>query len=171
MIILSGGVNVKKCWILLMLALLLTGCGAEETFETVADELVQPVMAQPGRITVELPDGVVAPTMESDSGTLYLSQDYEIMIQTMEGGDLAATIQGVSGYAMEELTVMQTEQDGLDRYEFVWASAGEAGDRLGRAVILDDGSYHYVMAVLRDAESTENTQIVWSAVFGSFAVA
>lgn len=161
---------LKKCWIIVSLLLFLTGCAAEETFETVADEPVQPVMAQPGQILVELPDGVVAPTMESDSGTLYLSQDYEIMIQTLEGGDLAATIQSVSGYSKEDLTVMETEQDGLKRYEFVWATAGEEGDWLGRAVILDDGSYHYVMTVLRDADAAEDTQVVWSRVFGSFTL-
>lgn len=162
---------LKKCWIIAILALFLTGCAAEETFETVADEIVQPVMAQPGQILVELPDGIVAPTMESDSGVLYLSRDYEIMIQTLEGGDLAATVQSISGYAKEDLTVMETEQNGLKRYEFVWASAGEDGDRLGRAVILDDGSYHYTMTVLRDAEAMEQTQVVWSAVFSSFALA
>ena len=58
-----------------------------------------------------------------------------------------------------------------DRYEFVWVSAGETGERLGRGVILDDGSYHYVMTVLRDAESTENSQIVWNDVFASFRLA
>lgn len=162
---------MKKCWIIVSLLLCLTGCAAEETFETVADEPVQPVMAQPGQILVELPDGVVAPTMESDSGTLYLSQDYEIMIQTMEGGDLTGTIQSVSGYSKEDLTVMETEQDGLKRYEFVWATAGEEGDWLGRAVILDDGNYHYVMTVLRDAAAAEDTQVVWSSVFSSFTLA
>ena len=65
---------------------------------------------------------------------------------------------------------MQTQRDGVDRYEFVWVSAGEKGERLGRAVILDDGNYHYCMSVLRDADSTEKTQIVWRDVFASFTL-
>lgn len=162
---------MKKCWIVVILGLLLTGCGAEETFETVADEAVQPVMAQPGNIVVELPDGIVAPTMENDSGMLYMSEDYDIMIQTLNGGDLEATIRTLSGYGKDDLTVLETRQEALDRYDFVWASTGEEGELLGRAVILDDGSYHYCMSVLRDADSTENSQVVWSAVFDSFNVA
>lgn len=159
---------MKKCWILLALALLLCGCAAEETFETVADDIVQPVMAQPRQITVELPDNAVAPVLESDSGQLYLCEDYEIVIETQPSGDLSATIQSISGYNKEDLTIMETQWEDVTRYEFVWASAGEKGDMLGRAVILDDGSYHYCMSVLRDAATTETSQITWRNVFGSF---
>ena len=71
---------------------------------------------------------------------------------------------------MEALTVLETEQDGAKRYDFVWASAADQGEQLGRAVILDDGSYHYTMTVLRDADTTESLQVVWSDVFGSFSL-
>lgn len=162
---------MKKIMVIGMLALLLTGCAAEETFETISDEIVQQVMAQPREIAVSLPGETSIPTMESDSGRMYLASDYEIYIQTLDAGDLNATIQTVSGYERDTLTVMETNLDGIDRYEFVWASAGENGDRIGRGVILDDGSYHYVMTVLRDADTTENTQIVWNDVFNSFQLA
>ena len=153
---------------LLLLALLLCGCTAEETLETISDDIVQPVMAQPREIAVSLPGEASIPTMEGDTGRMYLASDYEIYIQTLDAGDLNATIQTVSGYERDALTVMETNQEGVDRYEFVWSSAGETGDRIGRGVVLDDGKYHYVMTVLRDAETTENTQIVWSDVFASF---
>lgn len=159
---------MKKTIIIAVLALLLTGCTAEETLETISDDIVQPVMAQPREIAVSLPGEASIPTMEGDSGRMYLASDYEIYIQTLNAGDLNATIQTVSGYERDALTVMETNLDGLDRYEFVWTSAGENGDRIGRGVVLDDGSYHYVMTVLRDAETTENTQIVWNDVFASF---
>ena len=150
--------------------LLLLGCGAEETLETVADEIIQPVMAQPRQITVDLPEGAVAPVLESDSEQVYLCEDYELVLETVAAGDLNATMQRICGYSREDLTVMQTQRDGVDRYEFVWVSAGEKGERLGRAVILDDGNYHYCMSVLRDADSTEKTQIVWRDVFASFTL-
>ena len=165
---LSGGIFVKKLWFVLILPMLLGGCAAEETLETVADGIVQPVMAQPGEIAVRLPDNAVAPVLESEAEQVYLSEDYEIIIETVSGGDISATVQRLSGYPKEELTVMETERDGVKRYDFVWASAGENGDMLGRGVILDDGSYHYCMSVLRDADTTENTQIVWRDVFESF---
>lgn len=110
----------------------------------------------------------MAPVLESDSEQVYLSEDYEIIVETVSGGDLSATIQRISGYTPDNLTVMETAQDGAKRYDFVWASAGENGDQLGRAVILDDGNYHYCLSVLRDADTTEKSQIVWRDVFDSF---
>ena len=157
--------------IIALLALLLTGCSAEETFETISDEIIQPVMAQPREILVSLPGETAMPAMESDSGRMYLASDYEIYIQTMDSGDLNETIKTVSGYEKDAITVMHTQWEGIDRYEFVWSSAGENGDRIGRGVILDDGDYHYVLTILRDAETTENTQIVWNDVFASFTLA
>lgn len=159
---------MKKYLICLILPLLLCGCGAKETFETVADELVMPVMAQPRQVTVRLPDDAVAPVLESDTEQIYLCQDYEIVMEIVESGDLSATIQSISGYEKDKLTIMETFSDGVSRYEFVWASAGEDGDRLGRAVILDDGDYHYCISVLRDASTTKTSQIVWEDVFSSF---
>lgn len=160
---------MRICFALLMM-MLLTGCGAEETFETVSDDMVLPVMAQPGNISVELPGEAALPVVENDNGRIYLCEDYEIILQTLEGGDLDTTIQTLSGYSREELTVMETMLDGISRYEFVWAAAGEEGDRLGRGVILDDGDYHYCMSALWDADSTEKSQFSWNQVFESFSL-
>lgn len=161
---------MKKCLVMILTALLLCGCAPEETFETVTDVPVMMPLAQPREIRVSLPGEAAMPAVESDSGRLYLCEDYEICIQTLEGGDLSTTIQTVTGYDKEALTVMERLQDDLDRYDFVWTCAGEQGDRLGRGVILDDGDYHYVMTVLRDADTTETSQIVWQDVFASFTL-
>ncbi len=159
----------KVVWIL-MLALVLCGCGARETMETIADEQVLPAMAQPREITVELPGEAALPAMESDSGRAYLCRDYEIYVQTLEAGDLDATIRILSGFDREGVTLVETTQEGMKRYEFVWSCAGEVGDRLGRAVVLDDGDYHYTLSILRDENSSANSQIVWNDIFSSFAV-
>ena len=163
---------MKKGWILAVLAagLMLWGCQAEPTLETIADEWAQSVMAQPRQISVNLPDGALAPVLESDSEQVYLSDDYEIIIETLSAGDLNATVEHLSGYSRDNVTLVRTQQGDADRYEFVWASAGENGDRLGRAVILDDGDFHYCMSVLRDADTTKTSQIVWSDVFDSFSL-
>ena len=91
-------------------------------------------------------------------------------MQTCPAGNLNDTIRKLTGFDKEQLTVMETEQDGAKRYDFVWAAAGEDGERLGRAAILDDGSYHYCLSVLRDAQG-EKSQVVWSEVFSSFGLA
>lgn len=162
---------MKFCWMMLLLAGLLSGCGAQTTLETVADDLAEPAAAiAPRQIDVRLPDGALAPVLESSTEQMYLTEEYELLVQTLDAGDLAATIDQICGYQPEDLTVMQTHWDGVDRYEFVWAAAGEGGDRLGRAVILDDGNYHYCMSVLRPAQSRKTSQIVWRDVFGSFTL-
>lgn len=155
-------------WIVILMAMFLCGCSVQETFETISDEPVQVVMAQPREISVRLPDNAVAPVLESDTEQVYLCEDYEIVIETLASGDLDATVRSICGYDRQQLTVMETQWDNVTRYEFVWTAAGEKGDRLGRAVILDDGSHHYCMSVLRDAQAV--SQVVWQDVFASFAL-
>lgn len=147
---------------------LLTGCASQGTFETVADIWAEETLPQPASICVALPGETALPAMESDSARVYLSNDYEVYLQTVEAGDLEATVKTMCGYSPDQLTVLSTTQDGMDRHEFVWACAGETGDWLGRGVILDDGNYHYTMTVLRSVESVETSQVVWDGVFSSF---
>jgi hypothetical protein len=162
---------MKKLMILLLLAaLLLTGCGSSETFETVSDEWASPVSVQASQIRVTLPPEAAAPAVESDAGRIYLCEDYEITVQTLSAGDVDATVRSVCGYGREDLTLLETMSDGVKRYEFVWTSVGETGDRVGRAAILDDGSHHYVLTVLGDAKSAGNHTAVWQEMFGSFNI-
>lgn len=160
---------MRKGWILVaVLALLLTGCGAEETFETMADELAAPVIAQQKRVYVELPDQAASPAVESDSGRLYHCGEYDISIQILDSGDLARTVSTVSGFDPEDLTVVETVRDGWDCYEFVFVSAGETGDQVGHGMILDDGSYHYCLTVMGNAETAARNQVFWEEMFASF---
>ena len=157
-----------KRWIgICVLALLLCGCRAEETLETVSDEWLVPAMAKPREISVHLPEDAVTPVLEQDDRRLFMGQGYEIMLETLASGDLNGTIRTLSGYDREQLTVLETRQGDADRYDFVWTTAGEVGDRLGRAVILDDGEYHYCMSVLRNPG---DSQVTWKSVFGSFSL-
>lgn len=149
---------------------LLSGCASEATFETVADVWADETLPPPASICVALPGETALPVMESDSGRVYLSNDYEVYLQTVEAGDLEGTVKSMSGYSPDQLTVLTTTRDGMDRHEFVWACTGETGDWLGRGVILDDGNYHYTMTVLRSAETLETSQVVWDGVFNSFRI-
>ena len=162
---------MKKWLSLLMMAVLLTGCGAEDTLETISDELLVPVMAQPRNISVDLPGEAALPVIENSNGRIYICNDYEIILQTLDAGDLEETLKTLSGLSREDITVVETFADNISRYEFVWASAGETGDQTGRGVVLDDGNYHYCMSVLRSAASMEQSQTDWDQVFASFSVA
>lgn len=161
---------MKKLGYLVLLGLLLSGCRAQETMETISDDWVVPAMAQQQRIVVQLPGETALPVMEKGSDRLYLSDDYEIAVQTLAGGDLEKTVSTLSGYGTDDVTMLETFSDGITRREFVWAAAGETGDRVGRGVILDDGSYHYCMTALWEADSAATAQINWDQVFSSFSV-
>lgn len=158
---------MKKIWILVLCCLMLVGCGQVEAAETICDEPEQQVLAAPREVRLNLPGEAVACAMESDSGRLYLGDGYEVMVQTLSGGDLDATIQALTGFRQEDITVIQTKGDYPRRWEFAWAAAGENGQRVGRGMVIDDGSYHYCLSVLQDADD-EDCQIVWSEVFHSF---
>lgn len=158
---------MKFVWIWALLALTLTACAAEETFETVSDEQVLSVMAQPREIMLELPENAAAPVLENEEQQVYLGEGYELMLQTCPAGDLSGTVRNLTGYEKDKLTLIQTQWQDVTRYDFVWVSAGEAEERLGRGTILDDGTYHYCMTLLRDA-SCEGE---WEPVFASFNIA
>lgn len=157
-----------KRWLCCLLpVLMLCGCGAEETLETVADEWMVPAMAQPREVALRLPENLVMPVLEDADRKMYLGKDYEIMVETMASGDLDATLRSLTGYTGNRLTVIKTGQDDVERYDFVWTAAGEQGERLGRGTILDDGDYHYCLTVLRDEDEA---LVVWQDVFESFAL-
>lgn len=149
---------------------ILTGCAAQIPMETVFDEQELPAPVQPREISVELPEEAQLATVESGSGRLYLSEDFTVSIETMQGGNLAATVQSLTGFALKDLTVVQTDCEAGKRYEFVWTSMTDLGPCTGRGVVIDDGSYHYCMSVLRPLERVDSSQIVWSRVFQSFSL-
>ena len=95
---------MKKMWIAALLAVMLAGCGQVETAETVADVWEEPVMAAPSQIHLELPGEALECAMESDTGRLYLGDGYDVMVQTLSGGDLEATIRTLTGFSKEEIT-------------------------------------------------------------------
>ena len=100
-----------------MVMLLLAGCGAAETVETVADVWEEPVMAAPSQIHLELPGEALECAMESDTGRLYLGDGYDVMVQTLSGGDLEATIRALTGFSKEEIThaLQNLRQGAADR--------------------------------------------------------
>lgn len=168
---LSGGIDVKRIIWLVLTMTVLWGCAAQETFETVGDDVLAPVMGPMRQVVLALPSEAATPVMgDGDGSMLYLCDGYSLAVQTLEGGDIHATIRDLSGFDMEALTVMKTVGDDADRYEWVWSAVGEGGDQLCRAAVLDDGSYHYCLTAIGDAELEDRYQLQWEGVFGSFAL-
>lgn len=159
---------MKKLGIVLALVLLLTGCGKQQTMETVNDTYVQPPQPVMQQVVVQLPDEAAAPIMQTDTGKLYACDRYTISLQTFQSGDLSRTIREISGFSREELKIMETTWEDVKRYDFVWAAAGEGDQQVCRACILDDGAYHYVMCASVDAADAGQVQGVWREIFNSY---
>lgn len=154
----------------LLLLFCLPGCGRQDTMETVADVWDVPAMSAPRQILLDLPQDAAAAVLEGETGCIYMGENYEIILETLESGDLDGTLRQLSGKGKAELTVLEREQDGLKRYEFVWAAAGETGEQMARCAVLDDGTYHYCLTVLYPAEAEKSVNIAWQEVFQSFDV-
>ena len=160
---------MKKLCLMMVLALFLTGC-AQQTFETVSDVLDVPAMAQPQQLELVLPEEAAAQSMESSEGTLYLCNGYSLTVQTMDAGDLDRTLRQCTGFAKDQLTVMETQQNGVKRYDCVWSAAGEGGDQVGRAAVLDDGSCHYVVTVMADFAAAGDLADTWEGILDSVSL-
>lgn len=154
--------------VLILCVILMSGCKGKETFEYVTDEMAVPAAAMPREVHFFLAEEPALPAMESDGGKLYLCGDYDVMLQTRDGGDLEKTVREVSGFSKEDLTFIQTVSGEVDQYEFVWTSSTEEGELVGRATILDDGNYHYVLSATVRAEKIEEYQEIWNGIFESF---
>lgn len=162
---------MKKICLLLMCVLCLSGCAAVETFETVADVYGEQGMLQPRQVLLEIPEDAAAQAIKSDDGTLYLCDGYEVTLQTMTAGDLNRTMRSLTGFDSDTLTMIETGLTDAARYECVWTAAGEGGDMVGRAVILDDGAYHYCVTVMASAEKAGALRETWQSLLDSFALA
>lgn len=156
---------MKKWIFILLMVPLLCGCSAGETFETVGDLYAEPVMQEQRDIFVAVPENAVA--IQGDTGTIYLCDGYEVTVEILSAGNVSGTFQTLTGFGIDDLTVMETAASDTARYECVWASAGEDGDLVGRAVILDDGIHHYCVTVLADADAAYALQQTVEAILDS----
>lgn len=161
---------MKKCVFFLLISLLFCGCDAQETFETIADQPVSGTEPMAAQVVVMLPAEAAVPASESESGQLYLCDGYDILLQTLPGGNLDATLRSVTGYGCDELNLIQTGINGVKRYDLVWSCMGESGDRVGRAAVLDDGYYHYVLCVLSDAGRTREFEEEFAQLFEHYSL-
>ena len=161
---------MKKMIILGLLAVLLTGCGGEKSYETVTDGFIEPPQGTKMEIMLQLPDEAAEQTAGMDgSSRVYFCQDYILTLQTLQGGDLQNTVQQTSGFLPEALSIIETEQNGVKRYNFVFTCLGENGNEVARCAILDDGSYHYVLTAMADETVAGKLgEGAWNTIFQSF---
>ena len=158
---------MKRIWCLLVVALLFCGC-AGQSVETVMDELVLSTMTPEKEISVKLPGEAAKSVMAAEDGAeLYFCDGYVLTLQTTPSGNLERTVQTLCGYEPDKLTMLQTKTGGIKRYDWTWTSAGEGSVQVGRAAVLDDGTYHYCLTVMADEASCGGLDNQWDTVFNS----
>ena len=162
---------MKKWMLIVFVASLLCGCGAQTTFETVDDTDIVSAAAQNRRIQLDLPPEAATPTMETVEGAaLYQCDGYELTLQTLPGGDLNRTLRQVTGHDQSSLRPIKTKAGVAVRYDMAWAAAGETGDRVARCVLLDDGQNHYTVTVMADAARAGDLTETWKKLLGSITL-
>ncbi len=163
---------MKKCWCLIVLAcLLLTACGSAETFETLGPVQHQPEAAPVlGSVVLSLPESAVAEVFGGTEETVYDCGGYTLVLQTLSSGDFRSTMQSLSGFLPENSTVMESQTGNTKRYDWVWTAAGEEGELICRASVLDDGNYHYCITAMAPAQKAGALSEDWNRLFGSFAL-
>lgn len=161
---------MKKMLLLCMIGFLLTGCASAETFETLGQIQHQqddtPAIAS---VQLSLPETAAKQTF-GGSDTVYECAGYTLVLQTLAGGDFNRTVCSLSGFSPEKLTVMESEAELGKRYDWVWTAAGESGDLVCRAAVLDDGNYHYCIYALAPAQSAGALTEEWNTLFASFCL-
>lgn len=162
---------MKKIWIWAVLALLLTGCGARETFETLSDVYAVPASATAYQVQLSLPEEAVLQTLQaSDGSQLYLCDGYTVTVQTLPAGDLDRTLHDVTGFGKEQLRYLKTRKDGFTCYSCAWSAATEEGNAVCRAVILDDGSSHHAVTVMADYTDAADLNAQWQHILDSVSL-
>lgn len=158
----------KAVWILALL-MLLAGCSAP-VYETMGNvEHVAANNATARQVILTLPADAAVLTA-SGADMLYTCTDYTMSLQTLPAGDLSATVRALSGYESSQLTMVKSVCADHSRYDWVWVAAGEEGDVLCRAAVLDDGNYHYSLCVFADADAASELTDAWNALFNSFCL-
>lgn len=159
---------MKRWLVIVMVAALLCGCGAQPVFERVEDTDMVSAAAAVRQVKLDLPQEAASPAMESaDGGAYYQCDGYVLTVQTLPGGDLDRTLRHVTGFSGSQLQMIKTKAGPAVRYNTVWTAAGEGGDQVGRALILDDGQNHYAVTVMANAASAGDLQETWNILFSS----
>ena len=152
-----------------MLAALITGCSTP-VYETMGSVVhVGQQEDTPRSVLLDIPQEATVLTV-SGTDMLYACDGYTMSLQNLPAGDLAATVQTLSGYSPDRLTVVQSRCGDHDRYDWVWVAAGEGGDVLCRAAVLDDGKFHYSLCVMAQAGAVPDLSQNWNDLFASFCL-
>lgn len=162
-----------KKWILgivLLFGVFLCGCAGTESFEVIGDNIDELPIAAPAKVQLTLPKDSTLSVMSGSDWQCYEEEHYQIIVQTYPSGDLSQTLQRVTGYQKENLSVMEISGGNIDKFLCAWSAVSEEGELVGRCAVLDDGVYHYCLSILVDADVSGEIRETLDAVFATYSL-
>ena len=160
---------MKKAWLILVICIFLCGCAPAE-LETMNDTDAVGVMAEPVEMKISFPEDATVLTMGNALSRYYFCKGYDVAVEITESGNLDATLKTITGYGKEELDMVETKRNGVACYEAVWTTVGEAGDCVGRLLVLDDNNYHYCVSAFSSAQNVASHADAWNNLFASVSL-
>ncbi len=161
---------MKKLCVILLALLLFTGCTEKKTYETISDGLEQQKLPAMLSMDAHIPADALTPVFQdSSAGTFYDCGEFTATMHAVPVGDFGGLIRDITGFDMEQLQVLESYQEGLKSYQVVWSSTGEGQTQVGKANILTDGNYYYVLTAMAPEDlAGKLTQGAWKELFSSF---
>ena len=162
-----------KKWIfglVLVFGIFLCGCNGTESYEVLSDDIVGVPIAEPAKVELKLPEDSALAVMSGSDWQYYEGEHYQIILQTFSSGNLDQTLQNITGYQIDNLSVIETSVDGIDKFHCAWSAVSDEGELVGRCTILDDGMYHYCLSVLVEADAACEVRDTIDAVFATYAL-
>lgn len=160
---------MKKACMFFLVMVLLSGCGKGKYEVRQAPCGTEVETPAPGVITICVTDEMSTPVMNTQEGDrLYIADNYEVSLQTLAGCSVEETLKNCTGFDRSKLMVIETQKDGMKRYDCAWSAVGEGTQFVGRTTILDDGDFHYVLTVTGD--DGETVADAWQQLADSFTV-
>ena len=158
---------MRKYWYILVACLFLTGCSTKETFETLGQiDHQQQIPAEAASVILSIPESASLEVFGGD-GRVYDCDGFALVIQTLSGGDIYATVQQISGFHPTKLTMLESSVGNAKRYDWVWTAMADNGQMMCRAAVLDDGNYHYCVYTMAPATDAGALTAQWNQLYGS----
>lgn len=164
---------MKMICLILLICVLLSGCGTAAVWETV-DDFMPEVPAsswldEAQVIEITLPSNAVL-AEEGEGCRLYEADGLQVETNTFLASDLRAAVKHLSGYEEDQMMILQMERDGLPEYQFAWYAQTEEGGRLYRADLVMEGMTCYAVVCSTPEEAGDAYEIQSRQVFASFTL-
>ena len=157
---------MKNIIIFLLTILTMTGCATEPTFETIGNVWDNPQMqASPASIEFALPDDAQMEVMEStDTCKSYQIGDWMLWTEIHSGGDVAATMETLTGINTDALNIISHPVGNYQCHETAWAASGEEGEYVIRTAVIPYGQYHYCLSMKAPKEDAQQVGSFFSGI-------